>query len=56
MNGLMVFKWGPAPGLPENVPVLYKKAFEEVYNINSSIVEKAAKYITSAAKFLENSN
>jgi len=32
-----------------------QKVWEEVYNINSSIVEKAAKYITSAAKFLENS-
>jgi len=26
INGLMVLKWEPAPGLPENIPVLYKKA------------------------------
>jgi len=33
-----------------------QKGWEEVYNINPSIVEKAAKHITSAAKYLENLN
>ncbi|GAH96112.1 unnamed protein product, partial [marine sediment metagenome] len=33
-----------------------QKGWEEVYNINPSIVEKAARHITSAAEFLENIN
>jgi len=32
-----------------------QKGWEEVYNINPSIVEKAVRHITSVAKFLENS-
>jgi len=49
------FQVGTGPWAAREHTDSIQKGWEEVYNINPSIVEKAAKHITSAAKFLDNS-
>jgi len=50
------FQVGTGPWAAREHTGSIQKGWEEVYNINPSIVEKAAKHITSAVKFLENLN
>jgi len=49
------FQVGTGPWAAREHTGSIQKGWEEVYNINPSIVEKAAKHLNSAAKFLENS-
>ena len=50
------FQVGTGPWAAREHTGSIQKGWEEVYNINPSIVEKAAKHLNSAAKFLENIN
>jgi len=49
------FKVGTGPWAAREYTGSIQNGWEEVYSINPSIVEKAARHITSAAKFLDNS-
>jgi len=48
------FQVGTGPWAAREHTDSIQKGWEDVYNINPSIVKKAARYIISAAKFLEN--
>ena len=59
---MMVYQWangfqvGTGPWAAREYTGSMHNGWKEVYNINPSIVEKAAEYLNSALKYLENLN